>query len=237
MTIDFSTWGSVTDGQRFAIPDSPLTQQASNIYLFGEGDGDESSDAEGDKTASLTEILWIDGDGQDDFHVEVETTDTIIQIPQIFSDEEEFFVSFWVKTPDERDSERVLSQNGVNGANIWMGDDAWGWAVGGDIVDSENRPNLNEDVWSMVTITRDSDGEGTVYVHEVETGLADSGSENTSNPDWGDNDTNLLRQIDDTSGSTSALPETKMDFAVFGKSHVSQSDVDDHYDSTVDNYT
>ena len=179
MTVNFTTWKGITDGQRYGIPDSDL------YYLINEESGDTVFDEIGSNDAdSRGTLVWVEADVGHGYYVELDSQNAL-QVSDLgiidLSGEFSIGVEIYVTDPLPRgcifewgDGSDDFSLGSQNDGRIGVDNDT-STSSGDPRHDEPNTPyNVN------LVVTHDDNQEFELYMDEVES-IADDGSAFDSN--------------------------------------------------------
>ena len=226
MTVNFTTWKGITDGQRYDIPDSALTQKANHYWPFDEGSGSTVHDNIGEENGDISGPTWESGVGFGNAYLDFDGVDDIITYPQLI-DGSSVVISTWC-IHDGSSGQYLTHQDVADGVILWTGtgDDEWNLTAGGESMGSVAAPVIDE--WVMVTAVVDGD---TVELYHNDGNLI---GDDTSGRSYNFSGS---FEIGDRSTDNDRPWESAIDqpLVILGDT-VTASEIEDHYNETKDLY-
>jgi len=125
MTVNFSTWKGITDGQTYGIPDI-LLEQHEYVWLFNEGSGAETQDQNNEESISLDSPSWEFGAGFEDTFLLFNGNDDLgtTDLPELSTSQSEYTVNAWVRPTIPQNGYLFSTDDGTGNLLIYYeGDD------------------------------------------------------------------------------------------------------------------
>ena len=208
-----------------AIPDSALTQNADHIWYMDEGSGSTVADSVGTEDGTISESVWSSGVGAGDFVVENQNAGDIITIGDgVFNNETSFTVVAWGFHPSGGDG-YLFQQNTTDVLFQIDGSEN----ITGFVGDESNPTEVTPDEgWIMGAITYDG-STATIYAYDLDGEIVTS-SWSAPEPSWDD----VFSFGNRPDGDRTWIGG--IDYGVVVHSEATESDIQDHYESTVGLY-